>query len=64
MPVILHRYTLADICLGFELTSMRVDATISSVFNDERCFTNLKSSFSIYPGEPWLCPIVSRAAQR
>lgn len=49
--VILPSYTLADIGIGVDLKPVRVDATLSNLF-DERYFTASGNGFAVYPGEP------------
>ena len=49
--VILPSYTLADIGVGVDLKPVRIDATLSNLF-DERTFTASGNGFAVYPGEP------------
>ena len=49
--VILPAYTLADIGVGIDLKPLRIDATLSNLF-DERYFTASGNGFAVYPGEP------------
>ncbi|MBK9999874.1 MAG: TonB-dependent receptor [Sphingomonadales bacterium] len=49
--VVLPAYTLADIGVGVDLKPVRIDATLSNLF-DERYFTASGNSFAVYPGEP------------
>ena len=49
--VILPAYTLADVGIGLDLKPVRIDATLSNLF-DERYFTGSGNSFAVYPGEP------------
>ncbi|WP_374411227.1 TonB-dependent receptor [Novosphingobium colocasiae] len=49
--VILPSYTLADIGIGVDLNPVRIDATLSNLF-DERYFTASGNAFAVYPGEP------------
>lgn len=47
----LPAYTLADIGVGVDLKPLRIDATLSNLF-DERYFTASGNGFAVYPGEP------------
>ena len=49
--VVLPAYTLADIGVGVDLKPVRIDATVSNLF-DERYFTASGNGFAVYPGEP------------
>ncbi len=49
--VTLPAYTLADIGVGVDLKPVRIDATLSNLF-DERYFTASGNGFAVYPGEP------------
>lgn len=49
--VLLPAYTLADIGVGVDLKPVRIDATLSNLF-DERYFTASGNGFAVYPGEP------------
>ncbi len=49
--VILPAYTLADIGVGVDLKPVRIDVTLSNLF-DERYFTASGNGFAVYPGEP------------
>lgn len=49
--VVLPAYTLADIGVGVDLKPVRIDATLSNLF-DERYFTASGNGFAVYPGEP------------
>jgi iron complex outermembrane recepter protein len=49
--VLVHAYTLANIGLGLDLKPVRIDATLSNLF-DTRYFTASGNAFAVYPGDP------------
>ena len=49
--VLVPAYTLANIGLGLDLKPVRIDATLSNLF-DTRYFTASGNAFAVYPGDP------------
>lgn len=59
--VTLPAYTLADVGIGVDLAPVRIDATLSNLF-DARYFTASGNAFAVYPGDPRMLSIRAAVA--